>query len=96
MYYYCNYKEIKNMSTEATSLRLDIEAKKNAYAVFKKVGLKPAQAINLFLRQVALQGGLPFEVKIPNSATIDAIKELEKGGGRKSKNSKEFYNDLGI
>ncbi len=84
------------MASEATSLRLDAEAKKKAYQVFKKVGLKPAQAINLFLRQVVLHGGLPFEVKIPNAATIEAIKEIESGGGEKSMSNKEFYKDLGI
>jgi len=45
------------MNTEPTSLRLDVDAKKAAYAVFKKVGLKPAQAMNLFLPQVALNQG---------------------------------------
>ncbi len=84
------------MATESTSLRLDAEAKKQAYAVFKAVGLKPTQAINLFLRQVALRRGLPFDVKIPNAETLEAMKELESGGGRHYKNSEEMYKDLDI
>ncbi len=66
------------MATEPTNLRLDIETKKAAYAVFEEVGIKPTQAINLFLRQVVLHGGLPFEVKVPNAETIAAMEETEQ------------------
>ncbi len=84
------------MMTEPTSLRLDIEAKKQAYAIFKVVGLKPTQAINLFLRQVALCGGLPFDIKVPNSETIEAIKELKSGKGEHYKTSQQMFDDLSI
>jgi len=84
------------MKTESTSLRLDTEAKAKAYAIFKAVGLKPTQAINLFLRQVALRGGLPFEVRIPNAESIAAMQELENGKGKSYKNPEEMYEDLDI
>lgn len=84
------------MSTEPTSLRLDSDAKKAAYAVFEEVGLKPAQAVNLFFRQVALSNGLPFPVSIPNADTLAAMEELRQGGGKKFRATDDFYNDLGI
>lgn len=84
------------MATEPTNFRLDSDAKKKAYSVFKKVGIKPAQAVNMFLYQVALQGGLPFDVKIPNTETVNAMEELSKGKGKKYKNSNDMYDDLGI
>lgn len=84
------------MPTEPTNLRLDIEAKRKAYAVFAKVGIKPAQAVNMFFHQVNLHNGLPFDVKIPNAETIEAMEELAKGGGKRYKNSREMYKDLGI
>ena len=84
------------MNTEPTSLRLDADAKKAAYAIFKAVGLKPAQAINLFLRQVALNKGLPFPVSIPNADTLAAMDELEQGGGKKFETTDDFFRDLGI
>jgi len=84
------------MPTEPTNFRLDIEAKKKAYAIFAKVGIKPAQAINLFFRQVELHKGLPFDVKIPNAETIEAMDELANGGGKLYKNSKAMFKDLGI
>ena len=84
------------MNTEPTSLRLDSEAKKAAYAVFEEVGLKPAQAVNLFFRQVAMNNGLPFPVSIPNADTLAAMDELKQGGGKKFQATDDFYNDLGI
>ncbi len=84
------------MTTEPTNLRLDVDAKKKAYKIFAQVGLKPAQAFNLFLRQVALRGGIPFDIKIPNAETIEAMEELANGGGERAKTSKEFYKKLGI
>ncbi len=84
------------MTTESTSIRLDADAKKEAYAIFEKVGLKPTQAINLFLRQVALRGGLPFDVKIPNADTIAAMNEVKSGNAKRFADSDELFDDLGI
>lgn len=84
------------MSTEPTSLRLDSDAKKQAYAIFEQVGLKPTQAINLFLKQVALRGGIPFDIKVPNADTLVAMDELESGKGTRFKSKDELFEDLGI
>jgi len=84
------------MSTVPTNLRLDVDAKKQAYKIFSKVGIKPAQAVNLFLRQVALHGGIPFDIKVPNAETTEAMEELAGGGGTRYKNSQEMYDDLDI
>lgn len=65
--------------TTATSLRLDPDVQEKAYAIFKSLGLKPSQAFDIFLQQVILHRGLPFEVKIPNHVTLDAMKEFEEG-----------------
>ncbi len=84
------------MTTEPTSLRLDSDAKKQAYAIFEQVGLKPTQAINLFLRQVALRGGIPFDIKVPNADTLAAMDELSSGKGKRFKSKDELFEDLGI
>lgn len=84
------------MTTEPTSLRLDSDAKKQAYAVFEQVGLKPTQAINLFLKQVALRGGIPFDIKVPNADTLAAMEELDSGKSQRFKSKEELFEDLGI
>lgn len=84
------------MVTEPTNLRLDADSKAKAYEIFAQIGLKPTQAFNLFLRQVALQKGLPFDLKIPNAETIDAMNEGLSGGGTRYANSEEMFKDLDI
>lgn len=61
--------------TATVQIRLDHELKRNVEGVFKKLGLNPTQAITLFYRQIELQNGLPFPVKVPNKETIEALNE---------------------
>jgi DNA-damage-inducible protein J len=61
--------------------RIEPKLKARASRVLAKVGVSTTDAITMFLRQVVLRGGLPFEVRMPNSETQKAIKELESGGG---------------
>lgn len=64
--------------------RMEPSLKEQAEQVLAKVGLSPTEAIRLFYRQVSLHGGLPFEVKIPNTATRAAIAEARSGKKLKS------------
>jgi DNA-damage-inducible protein J len=61
--------------------RVEPKLKASAGRVLNKLGVSTSDAITIFLRQVVLQGGLPFEVRVPNPETKRAIEELEKGGG---------------
>ena len=63
--------------------RVEPELKKSAQVILRDVGLTTTEAITLFLRQVVLQRGLPFEARLPNRLTQDAINELEAGGGER-------------
>ncbi len=64
---------------ETTSVKLDKEAKDEAKRIFKQLGLTMGEAFNLFLYQVKMNNGLPFEVKIPNKTTKKAMEETRKG-----------------
>lgn len=64
---------------ETTSIKLDMEIKAKAKEIFKELGITMGEAVNIFLTQVALHKGLPFEVKIPNDKTKKAIEEARKG-----------------
>ncbi|AEF83988.1 plasmid stabilization system antitoxin protein [Treponema primitia ZAS-2] len=46
-------------------MRIEPELKAGADAVLSRLGLSTAEAITVFLNQVLLTGGLPFEVKLP-------------------------------
>ena len=73
---------------ETTSIKLDKESKEKAKLVFKELGITMGDAFNMFLNQVNLHQGIPFEIKIPNAATKKAIKEA-----RQDKNVEDFSLD---
>lgn len=47
------------------------------YILFNELGLDMSTAVNLFLHQCVLRGGLPFNVEIPrfSQRTLDAMNE---------------------
>ena len=59
--------------------RIEPDLKTDAEKILKKLGLSTTEAINLFLSQIRLHKGLPFEVKIPNKATLETFKKTDAG-----------------
>ncbi len=59
-------------------VRVDETLKQAAEAVFAQLGMSPSEAIRLFYRQVELHNGLPFEVRVLNEDTLDAMREVEQ------------------
>ena len=53
------------MQDTVVRARVDSALKNETEKVFQKLGLTTTEAIRLFLAQVKLRGGLPFEVRIP-------------------------------
>jgi addiction module RelB/DinJ family antitoxin len=45
--------------------RIDSQVKQQAEVVFERLGLSTSEAINLFIVQVALHDGLPFDLRVP-------------------------------
>jgi DNA-damage-inducible protein J len=62
--------------------RVEPKLKARAARVLATVGVTTTDAITMFLRQVVLRNGLPFEVRVPNAETRKAIEELESTGTR--------------
>lgn len=83
--------------TAVISARIDPELKATAERVFQELGLSTTQAITLFLKQVELQHGLPFEVKIPNAATRSALQDAQaRRSLREFDSVEELFADLEI
>ena len=45
----------------------------------EQYGLSLSDAINIFLAQVVLEKGIPFQIKIPNKETQKVLKEVREG-----------------
>ena len=67
------------MSSVNINTRIDSETKDKAVEVFHKLGITTSQAISAFFRQVILNNGIPFELKIPNKTTVDTFNKTDKG-----------------
>lgn len=67
--------------------RVEPEVKEQAELVLEQLGIPMSNAIGLFLRQVVLQRGIPFELKLPQSKPLSVSSlteeqfnaEIEKG-----------------
>lgn len=69
-----------HMATTPTQIRIDADIKKQATALFNKLGLDMSSAVNLFLRQCVLRGGLPFNVEMPrySQRMLDTMDEARR------------------
>jgi len=77
--------------TAMITTRVEPELKADAEKVLSKLGISTTEAINLFLSQVRLRKGLPFDVKIPNKTTLKAMKDAEQGRNLSSYDSLEEF-----
>ncbi|MEN6463388.1 MAG: type II toxin-antitoxin system RelB/DinJ family antitoxin [Syntrophomonas sp.] len=67
--------------------RVEPEVKEQAELVLEQLGIPMSNAIGLFLRQVVLQRGIPFELKLPKNNPLSVTTltgeqfnaEIEKG-----------------
>ncbi len=83
--------------TAVISARISPDLKRSAEQVFKELGLTTTQAITLFYKQVELERGLPFAVRVPNDVTVNALEEARTRRGLANFNTlDDLFEDLGI
>ena len=77
--------------TVPTQVRIDADVKKQASKIFAALGIDMSTAMNIFLRQCIMKGGLPFSVEIPkfNKETLQAIEEAKSIN--KDPNAKRYH-----
>ena len=67
--------------------RVDPETKEQAEAILNQLGIPMSHAIGMFLKQIVMQRGIPFEMKLPTSVPVSVgsmskeqfNRELQKG-----------------
>lgn len=50
--------------------RVDPETKEQAEAILNQLGIPMSNAIGMFLKQIVMHRGIPFDMKIPSSVPI--------------------------
>ena len=76
------------MKSEVIHARIESNVKNDSQLILNKIGISISQAVDLFLRQVVLKKGLPFELALPekedlvsfaeNVSSVDAGKPSDK------------------
>ena len=86
--------------------RIEPDVKEQAEGILSTLGIPASNAINMFYKQIILNRGLPFEVKIPTSKPLNVAKlsvnelnaELEKGyadmAAGKTKPARQAFEDI--
>ncbi|QNT79193.1 type II toxin-antitoxin system RelB/DinJ family antitoxin [Entomobacter blattae] len=74
--------------------RINAETKEKAMHALKEMGITASDAIRLLMTRIAEEKKLPFEVKVPNAATQQAMNELNAGKGKKVSSLSKLMADL--
>jgi DNA-damage-inducible protein J len=61
--------------------RIDSSIKEDAQEILTRLHITMSEAITLYLTQITLHKGIPFEVKIPNKLTNETLIDSEEGKG---------------
>lgn len=84
--------------TDTLHVRVEPSVKQKAEKTLNDLGLSITEAINVFLSQVILNDGIPFEIKKPkyNKATIQALEDTknQKNLSKTFNNVDEMFEEL--
>ena len=65
--------------TATIQARIDPEVKAKAQEILTSLNISMSEAISMYLTQVTLHKGIPFDIKIPNELTAETIRKSETG-----------------
>jgi len=82
------------VARKQTSIKVDPQAWESAKEIFAEYNLTLSDAINIFLNKVRLEGGMPFDIKVPSKRLKEAMKEADRNEGSLSNNVEELMDDL--
>ena len=71
------------LKTSTIQARIDPIVKKNAQKILNQLNMSMSEAISIYLSQITLHKGIPFEIKIPNKVTAKTLRD--------SKNTKNLH-----
>jgi len=82
--------------TAMAHARLTPEIKEKAESILKELGISISAAYEMFYRQIIAHQGIPFDLRIPNKNTLQAIQDARNGKGKKYDSVDKMFQDLEI
>ena len=81
--------------TATIQARIDPEVKARAQQILSALNISMSEAISIYLTQVTLHKGIPFDIKIPNELTAETLRKSKAGQElHKVTNVDELFKEL--
>lgn len=80
------------MKNAVVNARMESELKSEVEAIFKQLGMNTTQAITMFFEQIRLHRAIPFQIKLPNQETIEAMEDALAGRNMETVSMEELIN----
>jgi len=84
------------MSMTMVHVRVDEKTKQRAAKTLARMGISVSDAVHMLLVRVAAEKALPFDVKMPNTTTVKAMRAADQGKGKRLKSAGTLFKDVGI
>ncbi|HUI78531.1 MAG TPA: type II toxin-antitoxin system RelB/DinJ family antitoxin [Bryobacteraceae bacterium] len=84
------------MASTMVHVRVDQKTKQKAAKTLAGMGISVSDAVRMLLVRVAAEKALPFEVKMPNAATVKALRATDRGKGKRMNSAEGLFKELGI
>lgn len=85
------------MKTATVRARIEPELKIEVENVLSELGLSMSEAIELYMRQIKLNHGIPFMIKVPNELTQQTMDDTDQGKNLlKHESADDMFDELGF
>ena len=82
------------MASSMVHIRVDGNVKTKAAAALATMGLTVSDAVRILLTRIAAEKAMPFEVRVPNRATLAAMEAGERGEVSKANSVAAMMDEL--
>jgi DNA-damage-inducible protein J len=83
------------MKTATVRARVEPGLKREVESVLTELGLSVSEAIEIYLRQIKLVHGIPFDIRIPNKTTQETFNQTDRREDLNYyKDAKEMFDKL--
>ncbi len=82
-------------NTATIQVRIDQSTKNKAVKILNTLNIDMSEAIKMYLKQIILNNGIPFSLRIPNKTTAKGMMKTEGGKDlHEVKNINELFEEL--
>jgi DNA-damage-inducible protein J len=82
-------------NTATIQVRIDQGTKNKAVKILNTLNIDMSEAIKMYLKQIILNNGIPFNLRIPNKVTAKGMVKTENGKDlHEVKNINELFEEL--